>query len=240
MTIVEKIKALMAKAASTDNQHEAEAFLAKAYELMERHQLEASDLETDDPVDGEKVYEKGSTKAAPDWDFMLVFATARYFGCKAIRIAGRNGKWHLDLVGRQSARITTMEMHKYLVATVRRLGREAVGSEDFRVFEKDEWGDTVWMGRYMNADQCARRIGNALRTRLTTLASQHDTAVPSTASGKNALVTTNRVLAVYNERHPDSMSIGGTFFSNAGARKLADGIGLNLQTGTSAGQRLLK
>jgi hypothetical protein len=241
MTIVEKIKALMAKAASTTNEHEAEVFLAKAYELMEKHQLESSDLETDDPVAGEGFYEKGNIQAAPDWDFMLGFAVASYYGCKACRCTKGN-KWILDLVGRESARVTTKEMHSYLVKTVRRLGREAVGTDAFKLYREDSFGDPVWRGEYMNADQCTRRIGNALRIRLQNLAAKHkqtDAARTSTAAGKNALITMDRVVAVYQQRHPEAAPIKGTFSTNSGARKLAEGIGLNLQTGGGSSAKLL-
>lgn len=238
MTIIEKIKALLAKAASTNSPHEAEVFLAKAYELMEKHQLDATDLERDDPVDGEAYYQKGNTKASPDWDTMLVFAVAKYFGCKACRcekyIGGGKAQWYMDLVGRESARITTKEMHAYLVKTVRRLGREAVGTRGFEL--TDKWGEVVG---YMNADQCARRIGNALRARLNNLAALQRKPEPATVSGKNALITMDRVVAVYNERHPDAAPIGGTYYTNSGARKVADGIGLNLQTGAGAAQKRL-
>lgn len=236
MTIVEKIRALLAKAASTDNQHEAEVFLAKAHELMERHQLSAHDLESDDPVDGEFYYEKGSVKAAPDWDFNIIWPIARYFGCKACRITTKNGKWQMDLVGRKSARITAIEMHKYLVKTVRRLGREAVGTPEFRIFDK--YGRPVG---YMNADQCARRIGNALRLRIDYLASANDDKVEAkTPSGANALVTLDRVVAVFNERHPKTTNATRTFYTNSGAEKLAAGIGLHMQTGGRSGSLQLK
>lgn len=239
MTIVEKIKALLAKAASTDHQAEAEVFLAKAHELMEKHQLEAHDLENDDPVDGEGYYEKGNVAAAPDWDFMLIFAVAKYFGCKACR-TNKGRKWIMDLVGRESARITAKEMHSYLVKTVRRLGREAVGTREFRIMRPypREEGMVYWTGEYMNADQCARRIGNALRDRLWMLARQNEQPEPTTPSGKNALVTIDRVLAVYDARHPDATNINGTYYSNAGARKLAEGIGLNRQAGHSGTKQL--
>ncbi len=249
MTIVQKIQALMAKARSTDNEHEAELFLAKAHELMEKHQLEAHDLETDDPVGGEYYYEKGNVKAAPDWDMMLIFAVAKYFGCKAIRCAMRNNKWAMDLVGRESARVTTKEMHSYLVKTVRRLGREAVGTRDFRIMREDRYGDPVWQGEYMNADQCTRRIGNALRTRLNNLAFKQEQSAKATEQAgtaigqaalvsRNSLVTMDKVVALFKERHPDAAPIGGTYYSNEGARRIAGGIGLNLQTGGSSTLKL--
>lgn len=242
MTIVEKIKALLAKAASTDNQSEAELFLAKAHELMEKHQLDAGDLEKDDPITGEGYYQKGSTKAAPDWDFMLIFNVARYFGCKAIRMEKYvgNGKsqWVMDLVGRESARVTAKEMHAYLVATVRRLGRQAAVAQEFPILE--EYGGRFYRtGKFMNADQCARRIGNALRSRLGELASEMEAKnTAPTAAGRNALVTVDRVLAVYNERHPDARPIKGSYSTTGKAREIAAGIGLNSQVGGSSTLRI--
>lgn len=228
MTIVEKIKALLAKAASTDSQAEAEAFLAKAHELMEKHQLEAEDLDRDDPVDGEHFYEKGSVKAAPDWDTNIIWPVAKYFGCKACRIYTKNDKWAMDLVGRESARITAKEMHSYLVKTVRRLGREAADAQSMPVYDNEGY-----FVRYMNADQCARRIGNALRSRIQRLADAMAPAeeVVPTEAGRNALVTLDRVVALYQQRHPDATNVGGKYWTNNLAKEIASGIGLNLQTG---------
>lgn len=55
MEAIQKIKArimaLLAKANGTDNEHEAEAFLAKAMELMQQYQLDVSDMvDADDPI----------------------------------------------------------------------------------------------------------------------------------------------------------------------------------------------
>jgi hypothetical protein len=242
MNIVDKIKALLAKAASTDNQAEAELFLAKAHELMEKHQLDAGDLEKDDPIAFEGYYQKGSTKAAPDWDFMLIFNVARYFGCKAIRtekyIGGGKAQWVMDMVGRESARVTAKEMHAYLVATVRRLGRQAAEAKEFPILEEYD-GRYYKTGKFMNADQCARRIGNALRSRLGELASEMEAKSKApTATGRNALVTVDRVLAIYNEKYPNSAPIRGTFSTTGKAREIAAGIGLNNQVGGSSTLRL--
>jgi hypothetical protein len=153
-----------------------------------------------------------------------------------------NGKWignEIILIGRESARITAIEMHKYLVSTVRRLGREAVGTHEFKLYRKDSFGNMRWTGEYMNASQCARRIGNALRARLHTLAKQNAPEQPKTQAGANALVTIDRLKNWLTEHHPNLKSINGTYSSNSGARRLADGIGLNMQTGADAGQRRL-
>lgn len=228
MTIVEKIKALLAKAASTDSQAEAEAFLAKAHELMEKHQLGAEDLERDDPID-QSVGAKANGGASPDWDFQLMFAVARYFGCKGIQWWSQTntegeflkaGQYTMRIVGRESARVTAIEMHKYLVATVRRLGREHAAE----------------MG--VKPDKAARRIGRALQIRISQLCPPPPAA--ETEAGKNALVTIDRTLAKYNELFPNA----GTIKSNGvkttkTAKQIAGGIGLNLQTASSAATRRL-
>lgn len=226
MKMVEKIKALLAKAASTTSQAEAEIFLAKAHELMEKHQLSAADLETDDPV-GNETGTTANGGASPDWDFQLMFAVAKYFGCKACQqwsrtktdgSFARSGQYQMVVVGRESARITAIEMHKYLVATVRRLGREHAEA----------------MGR--KPDTAARRIGRALSTRIYSMCPEEPTS--ETPEGKNALITLDAVLAKYQELFPDATPLKGRTLTNKSAREIAAGIGLNLQTGGSNALRL--
>jgi hypothetical protein len=229
--MADRIRALLAKAASTTSEAEAEAFMAKAHELMEKHQLDASDLEHDDPVGYERTYRRNSA-ATPDWDFMLIFPVARYYGCKAIRIDLWKG-YEMEIVGRDSARVTTTEMHKYLVKTVRRLGREKAATDPMPLYHRDadpEYDEPIG---YMNADQTSRAIGNALRERINNLAYQQERknkAVP-TATGKNALVTLDVVTALYKKLHPGASSIRGSMSTTNDARLIAEGIGLNLQTG---------
>lgn len=236
MSIIVKIKALLAKAAGTDNEHEAEVFLAKAHELMEKHQLESLDLETDDPIAEEKVYPRNNPDGV-DWDFTLLFSVARYFGCKAIRLNQRPKGFIMGLIGRESARVTATEMHLYLIAEVKRLAKQAVGTHEFRKFVKIN-GATYWQGDYLNKDQCARRIGNALIMRLNAMCASSE-PVAGTLAGQNALVTMDAVEALYMQLHPDAKAIGGPGISTRkGAHALAAGIGLNLQTGHSGVKQL--
>lgn len=195
---IERIKALLAKAASTDHEAEAEAFFAKAYELMEKYQLDSTDLDKDDPLGNEKVAQRKGA-AAPDWDFRLMFAVANYFGCKAIQIPdiddlGYLAGHHMDLVGRESARVTAIEMHKYLVKTVRRLGREYAQTNTFERNKRDGL-------KLLNADAWSRRIGVALSSRLNELARKPEQAKTDVAKA-NALVTVDKVAALYNRLHP--------------------------------------
>lgn len=213
--MISKIKALLAKAQGTDNEAEAAAFFAKAYELMETHQLDASDLDRDDPLGHERLFES-KTGSAGDWDFRLMFAVARYYGCKANRTYyGYHRGYHMTLVGRVSARVTAVEMHKYLVTVVRRLGRERAAE----------------MG--LKPDAAARRIGVALHERLSILWSRNQKAPKTEAAAKNALVTLDAVDALYKELFPNVRNVKGAKLTNELAREAAGGISLNLQTGKS-------
>lgn len=250
--IADTIRALLAKAASTEFEAEAELFLAKAHELMEKHQLGAEDLENDDPLGFEDAYEVRNPYGT-DWDFGILFPLARYFGCKAIRIdtAHRynDGKvkpaFKMEIVGRESARITVIEMHKYLVATIKKIGLEKAKLQlrEFRKYKKNHWDELVWTGEYLNADQIRRRIGNAMTERLSLLAYREEqkNKQPSTAAGQNALVTLNGVNALFARRHPDSTDIKGAGIGTTdAAREIANSIGLNRQTASSFPARLLK
>lgn len=223
MSIAVKIKALLAKAQSTDNEAEAEAFFAKAYELMEKHQISTLDLESEDPMGEEATYRKNG-QAAPDWDFRLLSAVAAYYGCKAIQCEtwGNHPKtgiytWlghQMTIVGRLSARVTTIEMHKYLVGAVRKLGKQRAAD----------------MG--VNADTAARRIGVALRSRVHSLAPKPEVA-PSTNAGKNALMTLDALTLWIEKNYPDLKPIKGVSKTNNMARDIANGIGLHQQAGAS-------
>ena len=213
-----KIKALLAKAKGTDNEHEAEIFFNKAFELLEKHQLCIEDLEKDDPIG----LEGGVTSDLyPDWNFRLMFPVARYYGCRSVRArirAPRDG-YEMKLVGRQSARITALEMHKYLVATVRRLGREMAAQ------------------RGGNASIHARQIGNALSERLYVIMPTLEKA--QTKAGQNALITLDGIDAFVKANFPKLGQVKSTgTITSEEARNAAKSISLNKQTGYANQKRL--
>ena len=207
-----KIQALLAKAASTTNEAEAEAFLAKAQELMRKHQIEAWELGADEKTNHEHVCRRKGA-VAPDWDFRLMLGVSRYYGCESIR--WWDGIAHtMLLVGVESARVTSIEMHKYLVAVVRKLGRE----------------NAERMGT--KPDTAARRIGVALNDRLASLAAQNALRErkSNTPSGKNALVIMNQLEAYIKSEFPDLEKIVSRPQTNGLARDLAGNVSLHLQT----------
>lgn len=95
--ILTRIKALLAKANGTDNQHEAEVFLAKAQELLQEHQLDSSALDdVDDPIEVGRVAFTAAAKP-PSWHKNLFIAVGCYYGCQvaiSTRIErNKNGVW---------------------------------------------------------------------------------------------------------------------------------------------------
>lgn len=224
--MISKIKALLAKAQGTDNEAEAEIFFAKAYELMEKHQLGTDDLDKDDPM-GHGIGYTRKGAVAPDWDYRLMFAVARYYGCKGItrKTADARGYWsgnEMDLIGRESARVTAMAMHEYLVTAVRRLGKT----------NGPLWG--------MKPETAARRIGVHLKARLDQLSAERNADKPrNTAAGKNMLTTVDQVKALVEKLYPEMRTIKSTgLLGNANAAKVAEGISLAHQVNNEGTRRL--
>jgi len=107
-------------------------------------------------------------------------------------------------------------MHTYLVATVRKLGRDNAAD------------------MHCNADQAARRIGTMLNERLISLRPK-PAAAPTSAAGKNALVTLDALKAYMDKNMPSlgTVKSSGTIRSKS-AQTIAAGIGINVQAGSRA------
>lgn len=123
-----KIAALIAKAKGTDNQHEAEAFMGKAQELLEKHQLEMWELNEDDPMDHQFF---GRARVQIDQsERRLLNAVAKLYGCKTVETWVKDPmstdyrKKLLDLIGRESGRITTELMWPFIMDQVRKLAKQ--------------------------------------------------------------------------------------------------------------------
>lgn len=219
--IKQRIMALLAKAKGTDNEHEAEAFLAKAMEMMQQYQLDVSDMvDADDPI----LHHTGLSQAESGhaWRWKLYSAVAQLYGCKSIHVdvgyrPGAKGKmtpWYEQrLVGRESAIITTDLMYPWIVEQVRKAAKDIA-----KVTGMSEQGQ-------------AKRVAAALISRIHKIIRDQQATEPTTAAGRNALVVLNQVVAKYDELYPNAETMKSRGSVTDGlARKAAEGIGLHRQT----------
>lgn len=217
MTILEKIKALLAKAASTTNMAEAAAFAEKAHELMEKYQVDVDAIRaSDDPVGKDEAY---TTKAkAKTWQMSLTMATARYYGCRSVYNTNPYRGSYVEIFGRESARITAMEMLPYFVQTVNKMAREMAAQ-------------TGWDGY-----KCAKQIGLELSVRLRQLAPDMEGEGNTHVSGQNALVRIDEINALVEATYPNLHTGRSSKFTTSSlARNYAQSIGLASQMGAGRG-----
>jgi len=232
--IANKIRALIAKANSTEHEAEASAFMAKAQQLLEEHQLDLGSLaDADDPVvinlDG---FEQ--TESSPSWYKDLYVALGALYGCKAvlnpklILTSRGNTRWGyaVELTGRESSIVTAQLMFPWVKEQCFAKGRQLVRDLGYSDTNEEK--------------KQARRVGNALVHRIWRLvhAACKDEA-PRTEAAKNALVTQDRVLQVYNDHYKNlKESKGRSTKTNGSARDAASSIGLHRQAGGSTTLRI--
>jgi hypothetical protein len=191
-SIKRKIAALLAKANSTDNEHEAAAFIAKANEMLEAHQLEGWDPNdvaastAADPVNREMMFSwKDATPSLND--HKLFSALARFYGCRVIQQHGRamNAKktrfvntTELHVFGAESARETLKLMFPFVMdqckAAGKRLNAQGHGSPS----------------------KMALRVVNALLFRVHRLTEEAKVTVKAPVAQSRALVIVNQVDAM--------------------------------------------
>lgn len=148
-----KIAALLAKATVTDNEHEAEAFMTKAMELMAKYQLQHWELrDKEDPMGMTPAW--ATNKNPVTWKKYLINAIANYYGASCMMTATPTGV-RFDFVGRESARITAGEMYPFIVGQCKAAGA--------KLFATD--GD-------LNAKRHTRKVSHALSFRLTKLVAE--------------------------------------------------------------------
>ena len=227
------ITALLAKAKGTDNEHEAEAFLAKAMSMMEQYQLDVMDMVgEEDPI----LKHVGLSRAQSGhaWRWRLYSKVAQLYGCKSIHIEcylkNEDGTYQLDkhgryipgyeqtLVGRESAIITTDLMYPWIVEQVR-AGAKRIVAEDKANGVKP-----------MSEQGQAKRVAAALITRIQRMLNERKDSTPTTAAGRNALVVMDQVNAAYELHFPDTQSLSIKSKTDDRSRLAAEGIGLHRQT----------
>lgn len=226
MSIKAKIQKIIAKANSTTHEAEASALMAKAEAMMLEHQIHAYELGDDsDPVG--MTFGVNGQSGPVAYKTHLQRALAAYYGCRAIRQWLDNKKWRLELVGAESARITTELMTDFVWKQV---------NDEARALAKEEG---------LKPGPVQRRIINALVARIYREAEEKKAsdrvAVNNETAKKNALAVVNAVDAWVDEHYSGlKMSKGSKRSTSAKAREAAGRVSLHRQTTGSKTLRIGK
>jgi hypothetical protein len=210
MSIASKITAIIAKAEGSTHPEEAQAFMAKAQQLMQSHGLDLLDLGklSDDPIGVDINAVKNFQ--SDNWQTGLAAAAAHYYGCRTV-VSHRGCTYFHSVGGRESARITFTLMFGYFTRSVSKLATEAVKA-----------------GEYKTPSIARTAIGKALTVRITQ-ALRSARAVEGT--GINALVPVDLVDLALQEAFPRMREGKARKISySSAAMSHASKIGLNLQT----------
>lgn len=224
-----KIGALIAKAEGTDNANEASVFMAKAVEMMNKHQISIAELGEDDPMGTDENFT--GTSGSPTWRNHLLHAVSRYYGGKCVKKHITHKSFIMEVNGSESVRVTIDLMFEFIVKQVRQAGRELAEQQGVK------------------ADPIIRFVANALVERINNLvyeARKLDEETGQSAEVKLALTKAGKELATvdelkaYVEGKYKNLGSGiqkrrGT---SDGARAAANKVSLNRQVGGKAQVRL--
>lgn len=219
-SIKKKIAALLAKAEGTTNQFEADAFMAKVNELLERHQIEMHEIRSaqdNDPMGKEKG--TANIYASMSWAKDVANALSRYYGCRFVYWRRGNHTIY-EVIGRESARMTFEMMLPFVLSQVKQQASRIVR----------EQGSTVSV--------MSREVGQALTIRIFKMipkVEEHRAELE-----RNALVPVSDVQAFMDAEYL-KLKVGKNkqFNYGAAARDAADKVSLNVQA-TGRHIKLLK
>ncbi|QIG67686.1 DUF2786 domain-containing protein [Rhizobium phage RHph_Y17] len=219
-SIKKKIAALLAKAENTDNPFEADSFMAKVNELLEKHQIEMHEVRKAGDADP-MGKEKGETNiyASMSWAKDVANALARYYGCRFLW--WRRGNHTLyEVVGRESARATFELMLPFVLSQVKQQASRIVRTQ----------GSTVSV--------MSREIGQALTIRIFKMIPKVEEHRAELA--RNALVPVNDVQAFIDSEYASiKVSKPKTFNYTKAAQDAAEKVSLHAQA-TGKHTKLLK
>lgn len=213
-TIASKIQKLIAHAEGTNNEHEAEIFMSKAHAMMEEHSLSLLDLGrlNDEDVVGKN---RDAVTFAGTWQRKMAAGLARYFGCNVVQTSHGRTK-HLHLIGRESARTTTLLMLPFVLKQVYSLADDLAAEEG------------------ITRSKACTAVGNALTYRLQDLAIRKASA-PKGGSGINALVPVDLIKAEMEEQFGRLTSVRGRGMkTSSAAQNAAAKVSLHKQASHSA------
>jgi hypothetical protein len=126
MKILDKIRALKAKAESTTSEAEAMAFLAKVNEMLIKYDIDASKLEIEEQSEITMI--RWTVKYDDPWRREIYVALCRLYHCTPVRHAHWDENYIYRIIdytvtGREHNCFLVEEMFEYLINTVIRLSR---------------------------------------------------------------------------------------------------------------------
>ena len=223
-TIADKIRKIIALAESTTHPDEADAFMAKAQDLMMSHGMSLLDigrLDADDPVGTDRDVTTANTSAA--WRVQVGGALAKYYGCEMI--TGKSGTMTMmHLVGRESARVTFSLMVEYVFRQVRSQAHIAHKA-----------------GVYGNHKLAMTAVGNALALRIWKLVrDQRANTTSGIGKGMNALVPVDMIDLEKRRAFPSLRTRPARpLKTDSAAMAAADKISLRHQTTAAGANRMI-
>ena len=116
--IVDRVKALLAKADSTDHEPERQAFVAKAQQLITRHHIDEPELEESTATIGEQRIAIDGWGNATRGVVNLYASVASRNRCTAARTGDRNDTW-IILFGSETDRRLTIALVEHLLPQLR-------------------------------------------------------------------------------------------------------------------------
>lgn len=232
--VKERIAKLLAKAQGTDNEHEAASFMEKVEAELDKYQLELWEVTSHDDPMGFDVGLEG-TSSSPTWQRHLICAIASYYDCRTVRRRGfakQTGKgttydnFAIDIIGRESSRVTVQLMYPFVLEQVRQAGRKLYGE-----------------GHKGSAEQLIRRVANALVFRIRKLIDERARKEQATplAESRNvrALVVVEELKAFIDNQYGE-LGVGRAKARNTthAAARAACGISIERQVRGSSQLRL--
>ena len=224
--IAEKIGKILAKATSTNSDAEADSLMAKVNELLEAHGLTYADIaaaNADDPV--------GQTKGAAEFwasqhhRLALFSALAQLYGARLIYTKLGN-KYTVDLVGRESARVTFQLMVPFVLKQISDAAKTLVETQ-----------------AYTSKDSALRAVSNRTAVKAATMARENEQRdVQRVQQGGFALVPVDLVEAAMGQFYPRMRAARASSINmgSAAAAAAASKISLFQQTKGSTVRQLAK
>lgn len=215
--IHERIAKVLAKAEGTNNEAEAEMLMAKVHSMLQEHNLtmvDVSKADQFDPMGNDRGV--ASCLVNDSWMVYVASALCKYYGAEMIYSRAGKNKKVFNIVGRESARVTSALMIPFVKNQVMQIAK--------RLEEE---------GQYRNRRIAARNVGNALASRIWKLVQQEQKKDRErVARGERALVPIDQLKAAVDHYYPNASNMGGGGVGyDSTAKNAAASISINRQTG---------